>query len=610
LKCEYLRKNYRSQKEIVEFNNEIFAEENLKRFIREQEDKLGFTPSDQEEIVSVFRDATQTYREDKPFGYVRVEQVEADDKEERRKIVRDKLIALVAELKERFSYRDMAILTRDNESVELVTSWLLEENIPVESEKTLNIRENASIKEIISFLKFLNSPLDNLSFASFILGDIFLQVCGLNRRTIENFIFAWRDKNTGDTYLYREFQKAFPEIWNTFIDEFFKSVGFVPLYELLISILRKFRVMENFSQFQGFFMRLLELVKEQEEEHSAVLSFLEFFEKASEDDLYVDFAETESVKVFTIHKAKGLEFPAVIIPFLEMKIKVGGGRGDVIYPVEGALTMIRLKERYGEFSPVLKKAYREERKKSFIDELNSIYVALTRAKNELHVFIPRKRNSKTPELISSLLPYENVERGEKRTYPEEKEKPYSMEKIPCSEYRDWVHSLKDEFIEESQIRNRENILRGEILHCLLSFLGNLYNQDQEEMLKNALQKTRAKFPFVKDYAEFISLAKKLVGNEVCKKFFYLDKGEIYLEKEIVDSLGHTRRIDRLVVREDEVWVIDYKSSKEERENYRQQIDEYMHILQDIYPGLKIRGFLIYLDDISVEEVEEGMHFRL
>ncbi|NOZ63486.1 MAG: UvrD-helicase domain-containing protein [Caldiserica bacterium] len=558
LRCEYLRKNYRSQKEIVEFNNEVFSEENLRRFIQEQEDRLKFTPSDIEEIVSVFRDAAQTYREDKPFGYVRMEHVEADEKEERSEIIKEKLIALVAELTERFSYRDLAILTRDNEEVELVTSWLLEEKIPVESEKTLNIRENAFIKEIISFLKFLNSPLDNLSFASFILGDIFLQVSGLNRRTIEDFIFAWQGKNAENTYLYREFQKAFPEIWDAFMDEFFKSVGFVPLYELLISILRRFKVMENFPRFQGFFMRFLELVKEQEEEHSAVLAFLEFFEKASEDDLYVDFAETEAVKVLTIHKAKGLEFPVVIIPFLKMRIKVGRERGEVIYPAGGSLTLVRLGRKYEKFSPALKRAYREEYKKSFIDELNNIYVALTRAKNELYVFIPRKKNSKTPELVCSFLPYKDMERGEKRIYPGEKEKLYPLEKIPRSEYRDWVHSLKDEFIEESQIRNRESILRGEILHCLLSFIENLYNQDQEEVLRNAWQKTRMRFPFVENYAEFTSLVKKLIEEETCKKFFYLDKGKIYLEKEIVDYRGHTRRIDRLVVKENEVWVIDYK----------------------------------------------------
>jgi len=43
--------------------------------------------------------------------------------------------------------------------------------------------------------------------------------------------------------------------------------------------------------------------------------------------------------------------------------------------------------------------------------------------------------------------------------------------------------------------------------------------------------------------------------------------------------------------------------EDKQENYRQQIREYMHILQDIYPGIKIKGFLIYLDDVSVEEVE-------
>ena len=572
----------------------------------EEKNRLEFTSSDVEEIVSIFQDATQSYREDKKFGYVRVEHIEIDEKDEREKVLRKKLISIIGELKERFSYRDIAILTRDNDSVELITGWLLEKNIPVESDKTLNIRKNAFIKEIVSLLKFLNSPLDNLSFASFILGEIFLKVSKLNKSKIEDFIFNWKLSDSETTYLYRKFQSVFPEIWDAYIDEFFKSVGFVPLYELVISIFGRFKVMENFPEYQGFFMKFLELIKEQEEEYQDITSFLEFFEKAPDDDLYVDFAETESVKVLTIHKAKGLEFSVVIIPFLSMNIKVGIGewrKPYVIYPEDSFLTLLRLKKKYGEFSKILNKAYREERKKSFIDELNSIYVAFTRAKNELYVFVPTKENSKSSNLVCSLIPWKNLEMGEKITYPEKEKKGFYLKKMPSSEYRDWIHLLKDEFIDENRIRNRENILKGEILHYILSWIGNIYNQDRESVIRNALEETCLKFPFIEDYREFASIVKRLIENEVCKKFFYVEKGEVYTEKEIVDSFGHTRRIDRLIVKEDEVWVIDYKSSKEEREYSQQQIREYIHLLKEIYPESKIKGFLIYLDDISVEEVE-------
>ena len=107
------------------------------------------------------------------------------------------------------------------------------------------------------------------------MGDIFLNASGLDKEEITDFIFRFnRDKKGKSGYLYREFRKLAPEIWDEYIAEFFKNVGFVSLYELLISVLDKFRVLENFPGFQGYFMRLLELVIEQEEEHPDISLFL------------------------------------------------------------------------------------------------------------------------------------------------------------------------------------------------------------------------------------------------------------------------------------------------------------------------------------------------
>ncbi|GAI07809.1 unnamed protein product, partial [marine sediment metagenome] len=187
-------------------------------------------------ILGVFSDSTQDWKKENTQGYVRIEPVEAANADARDAIMQERLILLVRDLtKDRFSFADIAILARENEDVKLFTSWLLEEGIPVESEKTLNIREHPLIKEIISFLKFLNSPIDNLSFASFILGDIFCRASGIGREKIEDFLFrlhglAGKGKKGGYLF-YKEFRNNFNDAWSSFIEEFFKSVGFVPLYE-------------------------------------------------------------------------------------------------------------------------------------------------------------------------------------------------------------------------------------------------------------------------------------------------------------------------------------------------------------------------------------------
>ena len=81
--------------------------------------------------------------------------------------------------------------------MERISSWLIAEGLPVESEKTLNIAENHRIKELTAFLRFLNSPIDNLAFASFILGDIFIQASGISGRQIRDFLFRLSLKRLG-----------------------------------------------------------------------------------------------------------------------------------------------------------------------------------------------------------------------------------------------------------------------------------------------------------------------------------------------------------------------------------------------------------------------------
>ncbi|MBU1726244.1 MAG: UvrD-helicase domain-containing protein, partial [Candidatus Omnitrophica bacterium] len=312
-----LTKNYRSQKAIVEFNNRVFSRDNLLRFISERKELqkpcLEFSNDDILEITDIFHASTQEYLPQNAFGYVEIEDIESDNEDDTDSLVKDRLLGVIAELGLRFSYDDIAILCRSNREVEAISSWLVENKIPVASEKTLNISENHLIKELIGFLKFLDSPIDNISFAAFILGDIFSAKSAIKKEEAASFLFRVL-RLEKPAFLYREFQKAFPKEWQGLLDEFFKTSGFVPLYELAITILEKFSVMQNFPSYQGFFMKLLELIKEQEEENQDIQSFLEYFENAPAEDLYIYFAETNAVKALTIHKAKGLEFPAVIIP--------------------------------------------------------------------------------------------------------------------------------------------------------------------------------------------------------------------------------------------------------------------------------------------------------
>jgi ATP-dependent exoDNAse (exonuclease V) beta subunit len=631
---ENLTHNWRSQKHIVEFNNSIFSADNLKAFIERNnqhgsekngDDGVLWSDEDIEQVLDVYGQAQQSHRPDLRAGYVHVEHIEASTKEERNDMTRPKLISLLRELKQRFDYKDIAILTRGNQEIEDLTNWLLEEGIPVESERTSDLRKHYLIREILAFLKFLDSPIDNMAFVNFILGDLFSAATGLDSQRLHDFVFSLRDQlnNEKDTYLYMEFREEFPDSWQTFIDEYFKSVGLYPLYELMVSMFNRFGCLQHFPQAQGFLMAFLELMKAQEEEYTDITTFLQYFEELEGEGIYVHIADTNAVKISTVHKSKGLEFPVVIMPFLCMDIQVGarGPENPHSYILsirqkaedngllvqddakasrnkEKRLALLRLKKVYRRFSPGLKKLYDEEYKKSFHAELNSIYVALTRPQYELYLMIPSRAGSGfnfAQYLIAS------TERGERITYQTTAQATENIIKLPCSEHHDWIGYLKDEFTDDESVFRQQERRRGEAIHCLLSFLGNLQGQDEKKLLEEAASQARLAYPHAEEFDDYVHLVKNLFKQKDIRLFFDVKDAEIYTEKEFIDRHGLTKRIDRLIVAKDKITVIDFKAGGEQGD-YQSQVKEYMALVKEVYPKRAVEGFVVYLGPFKIEQV--------
>lgn len=630
-KEDVLACNYRSSKEIVQFNNHIFSPENLQNFIssynahQEEESKNGasfrFSPVFEQELLQVFSHSGQEPQPSKPPGYVSVERFdfsegndfdsESQEPQESPDIIREKLLKLIKGLHERsFEYEDIAVLSRSAANVEKISSWLIEEGIPVESERTLNIRENGLIKEITSFLKFLDSPIDDLSFASFILGEIFCAASGIDKEKIEDFIFRNRvqkkNQDASAAYLYRAFQKEFPRAWERYIEKFFKNVGFLPLYEMLVTIYADFGILDRFSEYQSFFMSFLELVIEKEDEHNGVRAFLEYLKDAVNDDLYVKFPSSNAVKVMTVHKAKGLEFAVVIIPFLKISPKAestSDNQGTSYIPDldrnENTLRLLRLKEIYRKFSPEIQARYNEEYFRSFIDELNNIYVSFTRAKQELYIFIAKKPGATGP--VDFLIPDNFRELGRKGGPPEKKQKKEKQHVLTPSRYSDWIDMLKDEFKDYSQLKFHKQIKRGEVMHYVFSLLVNLFGKDPDAELNRSLELAQARFPEFEDFTGLGVKIKALINDPRFKELFFSAAGKVFTEKEVVNRFADTKRIDRLILKPDEAIIVDFKSGTEVEDQVK-QIREYIELIKAIYPDKLVKGYLLYVDELMIKEV--------
>jgi ATP-dependent helicase/nuclease subunit A len=603
-----LSKNYRSREEIVKFNNSLFSTGNLTRAINAINEQrttsaIVLTPEDISDIVCFYKDSQQTNRPDKSGGLVKVEAISGADEEHNAALTRQRLIETVKDLSQRFDYRDIAILARSNDEVELCASWLLEAGIPVESDKTLNIREQSFIKELVSLLKFLRSPIDNLSFASFITGDIFLKASGLRKEEIGNFLFdlGKTRRQEKNLYYYRKFREEFPEVWENFIAEFFKNVGFIPLYELAVSIISKFRVLQNFPQFQGFFMRLVELISEQEEDHPTINEFLNFFDLARDEELYVDISLANSVRVLTIHKSKGLEFRAVITPNVSLDIDI---KNNIVYPEGNFLSLLRLKKEYVKFSPSLEKIYRQEYIKAWIDELNNIYVAFTRARDELYVFVPLKNGNRfnCAQLLFSGLDFQIGKAGNFPQMPNSPAEKSELFNIAPAEFSDWIPLLKDEYIPADTLQNRESLIQGQAMHLVLSFIGDLSDKDIDPIIERALSKAAWEFPQSIKSRDLKTLISGFIMRKNWKQFFFCQGAEVFQEKEFITGRGQTKRIDRLIVKDGLVLIADYKSSPDLKEENILQMREYIALAKEIYLNKAVKGYFLYFDRPDIEEI--------
>ena len=220
-----LNMNYRSQQRILDFNEKVFkisAQESVQ--YRESAEQSGLTTY------------TQKALDKKDDGYVEVTIVERNDHNPPERL---EIQNVIHTLRQRgYTYRDIAVLTQRNEDAVRVTTWLNEKGVRFISYSSLDIRRRKITGEIVSLLKFLDAPTDDLSFATFILGNIFAKTISKHQDSIDvqalhEFCFTSRDTRP----LYKAFQQNFISLWEDYFSGLFRYSGYLPLYDHRLYIL-------------------------------------------------------------------------------------------------------------------------------------------------------------------------------------------------------------------------------------------------------------------------------------------------------------------------------------------------------------------------------------
>jgi ATP-dependent helicase/nuclease subunit A len=643
-----LDRNFRSSEHIVRFNNTVFDTNNLGALI-DSVIKVS-SPGNAEKILSTYDRSAQKPLDSKlGEGYIYAEKIVQDNEDgtskdrftkgEKEGIIKERCSRLIREIRGRRTFRDsdITVLVRRREEAQFIVKLLLEMDISVDSEFTVNIKNNPMIKELITFLSFVDSPDDNLSFAAFLTGSIFRKKTGLREKEMFRWITDRRINFTG--HLYRAFQKDYTLIWDQHFDYLFKSTGYLPLYEFVALFLKAWEVLQHFPEDTPFFLHLSDLIKEREGlGESNLHRFLQFWNSGGdsfsgetrETDkpfLLKTVEGTDAVKVMTIHKAKGLQSPVVILPFMKLTAyEVSDSRDKTKFFVEDKTDMklLYIKKDFTEFSEKLAAIYERRKIEFLLDELNNTYVACTRPEKELYILLTdskRQKNQLIDYLFSleGLKPYvrgNTIEIGRPCDKPAAGNDVADLQPATCNlqpegqpSFYDfgheikWMEKIKGKFGEPTRVSVEQIFAKrkGDVVHYVLSLIKRLPDEGREAFVGRCAEAGIAKFGFAPYGEEIKETISAFFRNPRFKEFFLPAPGTIiFTEKEIVDRRGETFKIDRIAITNDCVEIVDFKTGETHNRDHVEQISRYARLLREIYPGKPTKSFLLYVDNGTVE----------
>jgi ATP-dependent exoDNAse (exonuclease V) beta subunit len=372
----------------------------------------------------------------------------------------------------------------------------------------------------------------------------------------------------------------------------------MPLYDLVCEILATFKVFATHPEEEASLVTLLEAVKEFEQAGMNTLrNFIEYAEQ--EDDVgawKIDVpASADAVQVLTVHKAKGLGFPVVIAVLHDHYIKtdnwalVDNGQGD------GRMEILHLNAGYAEKSDLLKKLYDAARFKETVDELNQLYVALTRAREEMYVIGLYKKEPKFP---TKYIPVDGFLSGARPAVSRPALGPRQELKTFYTERRRVIP------VQESNRLASREARRGDVVHAVLSRL-EFIERGFEESLYASIVDARAEFHYEGDAKELEQTILNFLTVSGIGHFFERCPDRVVLnEQEFASGTGALYRADRIVIDPDVITVIDFKTGGDEGEpKYIPQVLQYMGMTGEVFSGKPLHGYLAYVDLKELRRVQ-------
>lgn len=554
--------NFRSGSEVVNFNNSFF--------------KYAAASLNYPEYSDLFNNSAQNPKKG-DFGYVNIEFVEADKREEEFEIYPQKILDIIKNLDLKgFNRKDICILTRRRSEGVAVAEYLSEHSVSVVSSETLLLSQSPEVRFIVDLLYFSVNPQDDqLKLRIFdYLATRFLPEDHAHRVLVENL-----EKNG----------KAFFDWIQEYELEFdMNEIKRMSLYESVEYIIRSFNLVEDSNAYIQFF---LDFVFETAQKTSNGLNdFIEKWEQ-KKDKLSIVVPEADNaVQIMTIHKSKGLEFPVVIYPFANSDLQdtrndnlwldINNENIPIAY-VSASQKMLNWNENAAD-------KFRNLLFKNELDTLNVLYVACTRAAQQLYILSNYNEKPKKSTNVSDLLidyikaagkwdDTLSFEFGDPAKAIESKTSDKSSIE-PKRYYSSATQNQAVNIVTRSgslwDSQQQEAIEKGEIVHEILARIDH-----SEEADKAMAWAVNIGLITESSKEEISALINSIIHYPELNQF-YTSGVKNLNEKELITESGKRLRPDRLNFEENKVSIIDYKTGGFV-DTHKMQVSEYANALQDM-----------------------------